>query len=108
MRKATRFLSITIIIGVVCLRTRPFRTKAGDAYVAYSRALTLADDKGYGDALWKGIELYDRALARPQQRRQTRDHLGQLRDRHGPVHDATLRRPSSACEALVPRCRTAS
>jgi tetratricopeptide (TPR) repeat protein len=38
-----------------------FRTKAGDAYIAYSRALTLADDKGYGDALWKGIDLYDRA-----------------------------------------------
>jgi len=38
-----------------------FRTKAGDAYIAYSRALTVADDKGYGDALWKGIDLYDRA-----------------------------------------------
>ena len=37
------------------------RCKAGDAYVAYSQKLTLADDKGYGDALWKGIELYDRA-----------------------------------------------
>ena len=40
---------------------REFRTKAGDAYVAYSRQLTLADDKGYGEALWKGIDLYDRA-----------------------------------------------
>ena len=40
---------------------RDFRTKAGDAFVAYSRQLTLADDKGYGDALWKGIDLYDRA-----------------------------------------------
>ncbi|MBA3405443.1 MAG: tetratricopeptide repeat protein, partial [Gemmatimonadaceae bacterium] len=40
---------------------RSMRTKAGDAYIAYSRALTLADDKGYGDALWKGIDLYDRA-----------------------------------------------
>jgi tetratricopeptide (TPR) repeat protein len=37
------------------------RTKAGDAYVAYSRALTLADDKGYGEALWRGVDLYDRA-----------------------------------------------
>ncbi|MGB7156748.1 MAG: tetratricopeptide repeat protein [Tepidisphaeraceae bacterium] len=38
-----------------------YRTKAGDAYVAYSRMLTLADDKGYGEALWRGIDLYDRA-----------------------------------------------
>src|SRR5690606_15102899 len=45
-------------------KTQQFRellTKAGDAYVAYSRGLTLADDKGYGDALWKGVALYDRA-----------------------------------------------
>ena len=42
-------------------QVRDLRAKAGDGYVAYSRALTLSDDKGYGDALWKGIELYDRA-----------------------------------------------
>jgi len=42
-------------------QVRDFRTKAGDAFVAYSRKLTLADDKGYGDAMWKGIDLYDRA-----------------------------------------------
>ena len=42
-------------------QVREFRTKAGDAYVAYSRKLTLNDDKGYSDAMWKGIDLYDRA-----------------------------------------------
>ncbi|HLL91159.1 MAG TPA: tetratricopeptide repeat protein [Tepidisphaeraceae bacterium] len=42
-------------------QVRDLRTKAGDAYVAYSRALTLTDDKGYADAMWKGIDLYDRA-----------------------------------------------
>ena len=42
-------------------QVRDLRCKAGDAYVAYSQKLTLADDKGYGDALWKGIELYDHA-----------------------------------------------
>lgn len=42
-------------------QVRDLRTKAGDAYIAHSRALTLADDKGYGEALWKGVELYDRA-----------------------------------------------
>ncbi len=42
-------------------QARDMLTKAGDAYIAYSRALTLADDKGYGEALWKGIDLYDRA-----------------------------------------------
>lgn len=40
---------------------RDLLTKAGDAYIAYSQKLTLADDKGYGEAMWKGIELYDRA-----------------------------------------------
>jgi tetratricopeptide (TPR) repeat protein len=42
-------------------QTRDMLTRAGDAYIAYSRALTLADDKAYGEALWKGIDLYDRA-----------------------------------------------
>jgi tetratricopeptide (TPR) repeat protein len=42
-------------------QVRDFRAKAGDAYIAHSRALTLSDDKGYGDALWRGVELYDRA-----------------------------------------------
>src|SRR5205814_134445 len=40
-------------------KVREARAKAGDAYIAYSRALTLKDDSGYGAALWKGIELYD-------------------------------------------------
>jgi tetratricopeptide (TPR) repeat protein len=40
---------------------RDLLTKAGDASIAYSRALTLIDDKSYGEALWKGIDLYDRA-----------------------------------------------
>jgi tetratricopeptide (TPR) repeat protein len=42
-------------------QVRKLLTQAGDAYVAYSRKLTLADDKGYGEAMWKGIDLYDRA-----------------------------------------------
>ncbi|CAN5580632.1 hypothetical protein BH10PLA1_BH10PLA1_16990 [soil metagenome] len=42
-------------------QVRDCRTKAGDSFVAYSRALTLADDHGYGDALWHGIEMYDKA-----------------------------------------------
>ncbi len=46
-------------------QVRENRTKAGDSFVALSRALTLTDDKGYGDALWKGIELYDRAANIP-------------------------------------------
>ncbi len=40
---------------------RDLLAKAGDSSVAYSRALTMADDKAYGEALWKGIDLYDRA-----------------------------------------------
>lgn len=42
-------------------RVRGLRTRAGDAYVAYSRKLTLTDDAGYGEALWKGIELYEQS-----------------------------------------------
>ena len=42
-------------------QVRDLRTQAGDAYIALSHVLTLADDKGYGDALWKGIDLYDHA-----------------------------------------------
>jgi tetratricopeptide (TPR) repeat protein len=42
-------------------QVRELRGKAGDACIAYSQALTLIDDKGYADAMWKGIELYDRA-----------------------------------------------
>jgi tetratricopeptide (TPR) repeat protein len=42
-------------------QARDLRAKAGDAYIAYSRALTIADDKAYGEALWHGIDLYDRA-----------------------------------------------
>lgn len=42
-------------------QVRDLRTKAGDAYVAYSRGLTVQDDKGYADAMWKGVGLYDRA-----------------------------------------------
>jgi tetratricopeptide (TPR) repeat protein len=35
--------------------------KAGHAFVAYSRRLTLEDDEGYGQALWTGIGLYEKA-----------------------------------------------
>jgi tetratricopeptide (TPR) repeat protein len=42
-------------------QVRDFRVKAGQSYVAYSQKLTLADDSGYGDALWKGVDLFDRA-----------------------------------------------
>lgn len=42
-------------------QVRKLRTNAGDAYVAYSRALVLVDDQGYGQAMWKGIRLYDEA-----------------------------------------------
>ncbi|HTW95698.1 MAG TPA: tetratricopeptide repeat protein [Tepidisphaeraceae bacterium] len=42
-------------------QVRQFRTQAGDSCIAYSRALILLDDKAYGDALWRGIDLYDKA-----------------------------------------------
>ena len=39
---------------------------AGDSFIALSRGLTLADDRGQGEAMWKGVNLYDRAGAMPQ------------------------------------------
>ena len=42
-------------------RARGLWVRAGDAYVAYSRNLTLVDDEAYGEALWQGISLYERA-----------------------------------------------
>ncbi|MCC6239987.1 MAG: tetratricopeptide repeat protein [Phycisphaerales bacterium] len=42
-------------------QVRDLRIKNGDALVAYSRLLTVDNDGAYGDALWKGIDLYDRA-----------------------------------------------
>jgi tetratricopeptide (TPR) repeat protein len=46
-------------------QTRDFRTKAGDAYIAYAKSLGGTDDKGYGDAIWKAVELYDRCGSLP-------------------------------------------
>jgi len=40
---------------------RDMRGKAGTAFVTYSQKLTLLDDSGYADALWRGIDAYDRA-----------------------------------------------
>jgi tetratricopeptide (TPR) repeat protein len=42
-------------------QVRDLRTKAGDAYIVYSRSLTILDDKGYADALWRGVDCYDQA-----------------------------------------------
>ena len=47
-------------------RVRGLRTRAGDAFIAYSRKLTLVDDSAYGDAMWKGVELYEKATNLPQ------------------------------------------
>lgn len=42
-------------------QVRDLRTRAGDAQVAYSRSVTLDDDRAHGEALTRGVELYDRA-----------------------------------------------
>ena len=47
-------------------KAREVRLKAGDAYVAYARELTLSDDKGYGMSMWKAIEQYDLAADLPR------------------------------------------
>ena len=40
---------------------RELRTRGGDSWIACSRSLTVASDKDHGEAMWKGVELYDRA-----------------------------------------------
>lgn len=42
-------------------KARQLRSRAGDACIALARALVLKDDKAYGQALWKGVELYESA-----------------------------------------------
>ena len=42
-------------------QVRELRTKAGDAWIAYSRAVTVVNDKAHGEATWRGVDLYDRA-----------------------------------------------
>ncbi|MEM1011358.1 MAG: tetratricopeptide repeat protein [Planctomycetota bacterium] len=42
-------------------RSRELWVRAGDAHIARSRALTLVDDAAYGDAMWRGVSLYERA-----------------------------------------------
>lgn len=42
-------------------QARKLLTQAGDAFVGYARAVTLDNDSAHGEALWRGIDLYDRA-----------------------------------------------
>jgi tetratricopeptide (TPR) repeat protein len=46
--------------------TRQLRTKAGDSYIAYAKALVSGpEDNEYGGAIWKAVDLYDRAGSLP-------------------------------------------
>jgi len=42
-------------------QVRDLRTKAGEGHIAFSQKLPPTDDKMYGDSLWRGINLYERA-----------------------------------------------
>jgi tetratricopeptide (TPR) repeat protein len=42
-------------------QARDARLRAADGYVAHAQKLVLSDDKAYGESLWRGIDLYDRA-----------------------------------------------
>ncbi len=42
-------------------QVRDYRSKAGEGFIAYSQKLIPGDDKQYGESLWRGIELYERA-----------------------------------------------
>ncbi|MFI5377773.1 MAG: tetratricopeptide repeat protein [Tepidisphaerales bacterium] len=42
-------------------KLREVRARAGDAFVAWAREMVLSDDKSFGQAMWKAIEMYDKA-----------------------------------------------
>jgi tetratricopeptide (TPR) repeat protein len=42
-------------------QVREYRTKAGEGYIAYAQKLIPGDDKLYGESLWRGINLYEKA-----------------------------------------------
>lgn len=42
-------------------QVRDYRTKAAEGYIGYAQSLIPGDDKQYGDSLWRGIGLYERA-----------------------------------------------
>lgn len=48
-------------------QTRDLRTRAGDAYIAYAKAVsgTSDEDRAYGDAVWKAVDLYDQSGSLP-------------------------------------------
>jgi tetratricopeptide (TPR) repeat protein len=41
------------------------RNRAGAAYITYSHDLSNLEDHGYADALWKGVDLFDKAANLP-------------------------------------------
>lgn len=43
--------------------SRQLRVRAGDAHFSHAMALAVVDNEGYGEALLRAIELYDRASA---------------------------------------------
>ncbi len=42
-------------------KLREVRSRAGDAFMAWARAMVLSSDRAYGQAMWKAIEMYDQA-----------------------------------------------
>ena len=71
-------------------QVRKFRTLAADAYIGYSRSVTITDDKAHGEAMWKGVELYDRA-GELQMVTSTLEMFAVERPEDGQAPDALLR-----------------
>lgn len=71
-------------------QVRKYRTLAADSYISYSRAQTLTDDKGHAEAMWKGVDLYDRA-GDLQMVTSTLELFAAQRPQDGQTPDALLR-----------------
>jgi len=71
-------------------KVKKSRTLAADGYIAYSRSLTVANDKDHAEAMWKSVELYDRA-GDLQMVTSTLEMFAAERPQDGQTPDALLR-----------------
>lgn len=71
-------------------KVKKSRTLSADGYIAYSRSLTVSNDKDHAEAMWKAVELYDRA-GDLQMVTSTLEMFAAERPQDGQTPDALLR-----------------
>lgn len=71
-------------------KVHDLRIEAGDSLLALAHGLTLSDDQGQGDAIWKAADIYDRAGDLPREIAALQMFVDQ-RPNDGQTPDALLR-----------------